>query len=78
MTQQRAQSASLRANLARSGRVWGASPTSNFLWFDRRANYKKCATVATVALLAGIVRLVFITPKSNTVIGKALAVSRGP
>lgn len=52
MTQQRSEAPRLRANLARSGRGLGLAPTSNFLWFDRRANYKKCATVATVALLA--------------------------
>lgn len=51
MTQQRAQSASLRAKLARSDRVWGW-PQQAFFWFDRRENYKKCAIVVTVALLA--------------------------
>ena len=52
MTQQRSEAPQLRAKLARSGRGLGLAPISNFLWFDRRANHKKCATVATVALLA--------------------------
>ena len=52
MTQQRSEAPQLRAKLARSGKGLGLAPTSNFLWFDRRAKYKKCATVATVALLA--------------------------
>lgn len=60
MTQQRSEAPRLRANLARSGKGLGLAPTSNFLWFDRRENHKKCATVATVALLAVYGYLQFI------------------
>ena len=33
-------------------RVWGGSPTSRFLDFDRRTKFEKQASVATLALLA--------------------------
>jgi len=59
MTQQRSGALQLRAKLARSGRGLGLAPTSNFLWFDLRAKYKKYATVATVALLAVLLSMLF-------------------
>lgn len=60
MTQQKSEATHLRANMARSGMGLGLAPTSNFLYFDRREKYKKCATVATVALLAVLLKRHFV------------------
>ncbi len=49
MTQQKSEAPRLRANLTRSWQGLGLAPTSNFFV---GSSYKKCATVATVALLA--------------------------
>lgn len=52
MTQQTGAMRRLRANLARSRRVWGGEHQQAVLWFDRKEKSMKCASVYTLALLA--------------------------